>query len=83
VISAVQMARRILALAFLAFWTGCIAYANPALPPVNCYYQTTPYAYCDAEFVWVPGYWTLGYYGERIWHPGYYRRRIEVRDHRR
>lgn len=77
----VQTARRILVPVFLALWTGCIAYASPR--PVNCYYQTTPYVYCDAEFVWVPGYWTLGYRGERIWHPGYYRRRFEVRDHRR
>jgi hypothetical protein len=82
-ISATQRARRYLALAFIGFWAGCVAYASPGPVAVDCYSQIAPNLYCEAEFVWVPGYWTLDYYGRRVWNPGYYQRRMpQVRDHR-
>lgn len=76
----IDPAKKSLAAAFIAFWTGCIAYASPV--PVNCYTQAAPYTYCEPEFIWVPGYWSRDYYGHREWHPGYYRKRMPIRDHR-
>lgn len=74
--------KRAAALAFLSVWTGCIAYATP-IPP-DCYTVISPEPYCESEFVWVPGYWSMDWYGRRVWNPGYYTRRMpEVRDHRR
>lgn len=82
-ISAAKRHARYLALGFVAFWAGCLAYASPGPVAVDCYTVVAPYAYCEADFVWVPGYWSLDWYGRRVWNPGYYRRRMpEVRDHR-
>lgn len=75
--------KRSLALGFLAFWmSGCVAYASPE--PVDCYVTLAPAPYCEGDFVWVPGYWSLDWYGRRVWNQGYYTRRMPgVRDHRR
>lgn len=81
-ISAIQLIQRRLALGFLTLWAGCIAYAAPA-PWVDCYHVQGPDPYCSEDFFWVPGYWGMDYYGQRVWHAGYYQRRMVVRDHRR
>lgn len=70
--------KRYLAAGFLAFWTGCVAYASPA-PWVDCYTQLAPHPYCEADFIWIPGHWTMDYYGRRVWNPGYYARRMTRR----
>lgn len=78
-------AKRSLALAFLAFWTGCIAtvQARPA-EPVFCMELTAPDFRCDADYIWLPGYWGYDGWGRQTWIPGRYTPRWpNVRDHRR
>lgn len=70
--------KRHLALGFLVFWTGCVAYASPA-PWVDCYHTLAPDPYCSSDFYWVPGHWSMDWYGHRVWNQGYYQRRMDRR----
>ena len=77
------MLRR-LSLSLLTLLGGCIAsvQARP-IGPVDCWAQIAPTPYCEADYVWVPGYWTRDGWGREHWVPGSYRlRRGNVRDHR-
>lgn len=66
----------------LLFANGCMAYASPA-PPMFCMEMRGQDVRCDAEYIWIPGYWAYDGWGRTVWIPGRYASRWNVRDHRR
>lgn len=74
-----------LILALLLAVSGCVAAVRAGpLEPVYCLEQVAPHPSCEADYIWLPGYWGWDGWGRRVWIPGRYTPRYPyVRDHRR
>ncbi len=72
-----------LALALAAILSGCVGVVH-ARPPVFCMEVVAPTIQCEADYIWLPGYWSWDGWGRRVWIPGRYAPRYpSIRDHRR